>query len=170
MATRTDPATLSTSDGLKYFPPDRDVAFFGFLQTHVDLVRALESQLHTAHGVSLAGYEVLNRLAQTGEEDGLRMSDLAEGTRLSLSRISRVVDDLSLRGLVERRACSTDKRVSYAALTTAGRGFLRDAQETFYAVVEDRFLGQLSADETRVLADVFGRLAGRGADCRTALG
>lgn len=169
MATRTDPTTLSTRDGLKYFPPERETAFFGFLQAHVDLTRALEQALSSAHGISLAGYEVLNRLMQA-EDGGLRMSDLADRTRLSLSRISRVVDDLALRGLVERRACETDRRVSYAALSDAGRTFLREAQETFFAEVEDRFLGQLSASETKVLADVFGRLAGRGSDCRTALG
>ena len=169
MATRTDPATPLTADGLKYLPPERESAFFGFLQAHVDLIRSIEGALHGAHDVSLAGYEVLNRLAQSGEAGGLRISDLADRTRLSLSRISRVVDDLALRGLVERRACATDRRVSYAALTPDGLAFLRDAQDTFHTVVEERFLGRLSADEMRVLADVFGRLAERDGECRTAL-
>ena len=168
MATRTTP-TDTAEPGLRHLAPEQETVFFGFLQAHMDITRALEHQLTAAHGMSLAGYEVLNRLSGAAD-DGLRMTDLADRSRLSLSRISRVVDDLQLRGMVERRACATDKRVSYAALTEAGAAFLREAQETFYDVVEDRFLGRLSARETRVLADVFGRMVGGDTECRSALG
>jgi DNA-binding MarR family transcriptional regulator len=169
MATRIAPGVLSTEDGLKYFSPERESAFFGLLQTHVEIIRALEHELAARHGVSLAGYEVLNRVGRA-PDGGLRMSDLADRTRLSLSRISRVVDDLVLRGWAERRPCATDRRVSYVGLTEAGGSLLREAQETFYDTVEERFLGRLSAEETRVLGDVFARLAARGEDCQTALG
>jgi len=169
MATRPKPSVLSTSDGLKYFPPDRESAFFGLLQTYIDVTRALDQELSTRHGISLAGYEVLNRL---GHADGgqLRMTALAERTPLSLSRISRVCDDLALRGLVERRACDTDRRVSYATLTDAGHAFLREAQDTFYSTIEQRFLGQLSEEETKVLSDVFLRLTAGDGACRENLG
>jgi MarR family 2-MHQ and catechol resistance regulon transcriptional repressor len=162
------PDILSTADGLKYLPPDRESALFGFLQAHVELTRALDQALSTRHGSSLGGYEVLNRLARA-DESSLRMSDLAGQTPLSLSRVSRVVDDLVARGHVERRACAEDRRVSYATLTEAGRAFLREAQETFHELVEERFLGRLTEAETKVLADVFGRLAAGGEDCKTAL-
>jgi DNA-binding MarR family transcriptional regulator len=169
MATRSKQSILSTADGLKYFPPDRESAFFGLLQTNVDLTRALDQELSSRHGISLAGYEVLNRLAHA-EDSRLRMTKLAERTPLSLSRISRVCDDLAMRGLVERRACESDRRVSYATLTEAGHAFLREAQETFYVTVEERFLGHLTEEETKVLSDVFMRVtAGNGA-CRQNLG
>jgi DNA-binding MarR family transcriptional regulator len=169
MATRTTPGILSTADGLKYLPRDRESAFFGLLQANVDLTRSLEQALQQRHGISLAGYEVLNRLAHA-EEHQLRMTNLAERTPLSLSRISRVCDDLALRGYVERRACASDRRVAYATLLPQGLAFLRDAQETFYATVEERFLGLLSPEETKVLADVFLRLTGGDGACRTNLG
>ena len=162
------PELHSTSDGLKFFPPEQETAFFGFLQLHVELTRAIDQALSARHGTSLAGYEVLNRLAHA-ERHSLRMSDLAGQTPLSLSRISRVVDDLCSRGLTERRACEFDKRVSYATLTDAGRAFLIEAQDTFHELVEERFLGQLSPQETAVLATVFDRLAGGGGECKTAL-
>lgn len=163
------PELRSTTDGLKFFPPEQETAFFGFLQAHVELTRAIDQALSARHGTSLAGYEVLNRLAHA-DEHSLRMSDLAGQTPLSLSRISRVVDDLCARGLTERRSCDSDKRVSYAALTPAGRDFLIEAQDTFHEMVQERFLGQLSPQETSVLASVFDRLAGGGGDCKTALG
>ena len=169
MATPATPGILSTADGLKYLPPDRESAFFGLLQANVDLTRGLEQELHLRHGISLAGYEVLNRLAHAGDGQ-LRMTNLAERTPLSLSRVSRVVDDLALRGYVERRACASDKRVAYATILPAGFAFLREAQETFYATVEERFLGLLTPEETKVLSDVFLRItAGNGA-CRENLG
>jgi DNA-binding MarR family transcriptional regulator len=159
--------TLSTDEGFKYFPPDREVAFFGFLQTHVELTRRLDHALSAGHGISLTGYEVLNRLGRAGARS-LRMSDLAEQTVLSLSRVSRLVDDLAARGVVGRRACAQDKRVSYVVLTDPGCALLREAQETFFETVEEAFLGRLSEQETRTLATVFGRLSGdRG--CRAAL-
>lgn len=169
MATRMTPGILSTADGLKYFPPDRESAFFGLLQTTVELTRALEQELNLRHGISLAGYEVLNRLAHA-DEGQLRMTNLAERTPLSLSRISRVVDDLALRGYVERRACATDKRVAYATLLPPGLTFLREAQETFYATVEERFLGRLTPEETKVLSDVFLRITAGDGACRENLG
>jgi MarR family transcriptional regulator, 2-MHQ and catechol-resistance regulon repressor len=160
-------AILSTDDGLKYFAPERELAVFGFMQAHMELVRGIDHALHTGHGLSLKDYELLNRLGRS-EGRSLRMTDLAELILLSLSRVSRLVDALASRGLVERRACSYDKRVSYVALTDAGCDLLREAQDTFLATVEERFLGQVSEEEMRLLADVFGRLA-TGSACRAAL-
>jgi DNA-binding MarR family transcriptional regulator len=160
-------AILSTQDGLKYFAPERELAFFGFMQAHVELVRGIDHALQTGHGLSLKDYELLNRLGRS-EQRSLRMTDVAELIRLSLSRVSRLVDALAARGLVERRACAYDKRVSYVALTDAGCELLRGAQDTFLETVEDRFLGLVTEEEMRVLADVFGRL-GTGSACRTAL-
>ena len=48
------------------------------------------------------------------------MSDLAAQTQLTTSGITRVVDRLERDGLVERRACPTDRRGSFAAITEAG--------------------------------------------------
>jgi DNA-binding MarR family transcriptional regulator len=159
--------TLATADGFKYFPPDRELAFFGFLQTHVELTRGLDQALSSGHAISLTGYEVLNRLGRAPKRS-LRMTDLAEQALLSLSRVSRLVDELAGRNLVERRACTQDKRVSYVALTDDGCSLLREAQETFLHTVEESFLGRLTEEETRVLADVFGRISG-GHERRTAL-
>lgn len=162
------PETQITGDGLKSFPPDQEAAFFGLLQAHVELTRAIDHELSTRHGTSLAGYEVLNRLAHA-DEHSLRMSDLAARTPLSLSRISRVVDDLCARGLTERRSCENDRRVAYATLTPAGKLFLIEAQDTFHDMIEERFLGHLSPEEIRVFADVFRRITA-GESCKTNLG
>jgi DNA-binding MarR family transcriptional regulator len=158
MATVSDDLTvLETKDGFKYLPPHREAAWLGLLQAHAELTRALDAALHTRHGLSLSAYEVLARLAHA-EQSTLRMSQLAERTQLSLSRVSRVVDHLQDRGLVERKSCATDSRVVYAAITPAGKSQIAEAQETFFEVIEERFLGKLSCDEVTTLGTIFTRV------------
>lgn len=86
-----------------------------FVEAHAGLV-AIEA----AHGLSGQWFEVLLRLARTPGER-LRMSDLAAQTTLSASGLTRVIDRLESQGLVERAACPSDRRGSYAVLAPAGR-------------------------------------------------
>ena len=64
-------------------------------------------------------FEVLIRLARSPEHR-LRMTDLAAQTILSPSGLTRAVDRLVEAGLVEREACPTDRRSTYAVLTPEG--------------------------------------------------
>ncbi len=158
MAT-VEPTFLETSDGLKTLTPEREAAWLGLLRAHAELTRALDAALAERHGLTLSAYEVLSRLAHA--PDGhLRMSGLAERTQLSLSRTSRVIDALEQRGLAARKACHTDSRVVYATVTPVGRRLVGEAQETFFEVIEARFLGRLSCDEVGLLGSMLGRLVG----------
>ena len=152
-----EPTVLQTPQGLKYLPPAREAAWIGLLQAHSELTRALDAALSAKHGLSLSAYEVLSRLAHA-EGGALRMSQLAERSQLSLSRVSRVIDMLQDRGLVERKSCATDSRVVYASITPIGTALVAQAQETFFAVIEERFLGRLSCDEVEQLGTLLGRL------------
>lgn len=161
-------ATTAPRNGFASLTPEREGALYGFFQAQVDLRRALDRELSLQHGVSLTTYEVLSRLT-TAEDGGLRTTQLAELSPLSLSRVSRLVDELCARGLTERRECATDKRVSYVALTREGRAFMRAAHKTFHATVEERFLGRLTDEETRMLSDLFARIANSGEECKSVL-
>ena len=149
-------------------PTDREMLLFGFFQTHVGLRHALDTALMSAHGLSMATYEVLNRLAGA-ERGGLTLTQLTELAPLSLSRISRLIVDLERDGIVERRACTSDRRVSYIALTAQGAALVRESQTTFFAVVDERFLSQLTPQEAAVLEGVFARLGSGGGGCANAL-
>jgi DNA-binding MarR family transcriptional regulator len=153
----TDPNVLETADGLKYFAPEREAAWIGLLQAHSELTRGLDAALSARHGLSFSSYEVLSRIAHA-EGGQLRMSVLAERSQLSLSRVSRVIDALEQRGLVARRSCATDSRVVHATITDAGRALVAEAQETFFEVVEERFLARLTCDEVGQLGSLLARL------------
>ncbi|MEA2294046.1 MAG: hypothetical protein QOE86_1685 [Solirubrobacteraceae bacterium] len=161
---------LQTPEGLKYLPPAREAAWIGLLQAHSELTRGLDSQLLAAHGLSLSAYDVLSRLAHA-EEGHLRMSMLAERSQLSLSRVSRVIDTLESRGLAARRSCAGDSRVVHATITPEGSALVAQAQETFFGVIEERFLGRLTCTEVEQLGELLGRLVvGRlGEQCPNAV-
>jgi DNA-binding MarR family transcriptional regulator len=160
------PATSTTApcsfvlgdDGLAQWSDLHASAWIGLLETHKRLTRALDAELEASHGLTLSAVEVLGRLA-AAHERSLRLSDLAGGTGLSLSRISRIVDSLEKRELVERRPCETDARAVYAQLTEAGLALVREAQAAHFASVHERFFGLLDQAEIETLASVFGRFA-----------
>ena len=149
-------------DGLARWSDQHADAWIGLLETHKQLTRAMDAELDARHGLSLSGLEALGRLA-AADDRRLRLSVLAAECSLSLSRISRIVDALEHRGLVERRPCASDARAVEAHLTNAGLALTREAQTTHFESVQERFFDQLAPDELAVLANVFGRFAPRAA-------
>jgi DNA-binding MarR family transcriptional regulator len=141
--------------------PEAD-AWIGLLETHKQLTRALDAALDADHGLGLSTLELLGRLSAAGE-GWPRLSALAAETGLSLSRVSRHMDALERRGLVQRRKCSTDSRAVEAHLTEAGAAVVAAAEAAHAEAVRERFFSQLSAEEVAVLASVFRRFAPRAA-------
>jgi DNA-binding MarR family transcriptional regulator len=149
-------------DGLARWSDVHADAWIGLLETHKNLVRSLDTELEAEYGLTLSALEVLGRL---GAADGrhLRMSDLAEECGLSLSRISRIIDALQERGLVERRGVESDARAVHAHLTQAGLRLVKAAQSSHFAAVQRSFFERLSPEEIQTLARVFARFAPRAA-------
>jgi DNA-binding MarR family transcriptional regulator len=167
MPSSTQPAScqITGPDGAPGWDPTHVDAWIGLLGTHRQLTRELDARLEAAHGLSLSGLELLARLAAAPDR-WLRLSSLATQTGLSLSRVSRIVDALEGRGLVERRHCPADARAVNAHLTSAGGALLRAAEATHRETVQQAFFDHLSLAEVQTLAAVFGRFApGLAATC-----
>src|SRR5436853_1608748 len=91
-------------------------AWRGLLRAHSTLVKALDAELVSEHGLALTSYEVLLYLADA--PDGkMRMHDLASSVLLSRSGLTRLVDRLERDELITRKACDSDARGAYAVLT-----------------------------------------------------
>jgi DNA-binding MarR family transcriptional regulator len=134
-------------------------AWAGLQRAHRQLTRRLEATLEQRHGLSLSALELLGGLsAADGRHE--RLARLAEAVGLSLSRVSRIVDALERRGLVERRPCPQDTRATEAWLTGAGLDLARQAQATYLTDVQRHFLDHVGPDELRTLSAVFDRVAG----------
>jgi DNA-binding MarR family transcriptional regulator len=83
------------------------------------LPAALDAQLRRDAGMSHFEYFVLAMLSEAPQWT-LRMSDLAERTSSSLSRLSHVMTRLEQRGWARREPCPDDGRYINAVLTPAG--------------------------------------------------
>jgi DNA-binding MarR family transcriptional regulator len=152
--------------GLRAWTPAQIAAWTGVMEGQRRLARHVEAELEAEHGLALSALGLLGRLA-AAEGGVLRLSTLADDMGLSLSRVSRIVDALEARGLVERRPCPSDARATNAWLTRPGAGLARRAQATVFAAIQRRFFDELSDDEVAVLAGVFTRFLG-GADAGLA--
>jgi len=134
-------------------------AWRSYLQSQRSILRELDADLVAAHGLTARDYEVLLYLAQAPDRR-LPMSALAESTMLTRSGVTRLVDGLVTAALIERVSCPNDARVSYARLTDAGFGKLRDAGRTHIAGIRRLFLEHFSTEEIERLAELLGRLPG----------
>jgi len=142
------------TDGLVRWSDSHAAAWIGLLETHKRLTRELEAELEANHGLSISGFELMSRLARA-EGRMLRLTALAGAAGLSLSRVSRIVDMLERRGLVERQADTEDTRAKNAWLTPQGLDLLRAAQKTHFAGVERLFFDRLREQDVETLARVF---------------
>ena len=165
---KTSCSYVVDEEGLSHWSETHREAWIGFLQTHRQLLRELDTELEAAHGLGVSGLELLGRLAAA---DGrvLQLSILAEQAGLSLSRVSRMIDLFVSRGLVERLRCPGDRRARNAHLTDAGLALVQEAQRTHFASVQRRFFDRLEPDELEALARAFARFAPGAADeCTTS--
>ena len=111
-------------------------------------------------GLSLAKFNVLSRLAETGEP--LPLSQLADRCSCVRSNMTQLVDRLEADRLVERLSDPQDRRSVRAALTSAGRErhaeAVRIVQET-----ERQVFAALDEADRSALARLLERL-GRSKD------
>lgn len=128
------------------------------------LTDAFSRDLQESHGLTLADYEILVRLSEAsacgGDESPhrMRMSDLAEATLSSRSRLSHQIDRMERAGLVERMPCADDKRGYFAVLTPAGWDTLVAAAPSHVDSVRSRIVDVLTPEEFEALGKASQRL------------
>jgi DNA-binding MarR family transcriptional regulator len=129
------------------------------LRGHAASRRAFDAQLQGDHALTVNDYEALLLLARA---DGARMRrvDLADGLQLTASGVTRLLGGLERSGLVERATCSTDRRVTYAALTAAGRRKLEEASCSHVAAIRALFEERYTREELSTLTELLSRLPG----------
>jgi DNA-binding MarR family transcriptional regulator len=84
----------------------------------------------------------------------MRMSQLADQTRSSRSRLSHAVARLEERGWVERIDCPTDRRGQLAHLTDVGFAALAEAAPGHVETVHSHFIDPLTPEQVAQLAGI----------------
>jgi DNA-binding MarR family transcriptional regulator len=128
-------------------------AWRAYIETTSRVAAALEADL-APHGLTLGDYEVLAVLSDAPDQQ-MRMCDLAESLRLSASGLTRRLDGLVRSGVVERRACVSDRRVMHAGITPAGMRMLKRVAPLHVESVRRHLLDPLDRRDVRAMGEIF---------------
>ena len=131
--------------------------FVRLVRGHSAVTRALNAQLVADHGLTINDYEALLHLARA-EDRRMRRVDLAERLILTASGVTRLLDGLEEAGYVDRAACASDRRVTYAVLTESGLAKLREASKSHVADIREIFETRFNAEELDQLVALLDRL------------
>jgi DNA-binding MarR family transcriptional regulator len=146
----TRPATdLHTSPAIE--------AFVRLVRASVAVTRRLSAQLSADHDLTLNAYEALLLLAQA-PDSRMRRIDLANSLLLTAGGVTRLLDGLERCGYVAREESPTDRRVSYAVLTKAGRDKLRHASKSHTRQIDELLGAHYDDRELAQIAELLDRL------------
>lgn len=130
------------------------------LKLLVVLARAhasVEAHLHAnvgAHGLTLTEFAILEVLYHKGP---LLLGEVQKRILVSSGGVTYLVDRLEEKGLVERRACTEDRRARYAALTPEGEALIARIFPPHAELIRE-VMSTLSLEEQRQTVDLLRRL------------
>ena len=117
------------------------------------LMRQLDRDLHP-FGLSMHDYEILVELSEA-PLSRMRMTELADRTAQSRSRLSHQVNRMEARGLVGREGCEGDKRGTFAVLTQLGAAMISQVAPHHVASVRRHFIDHLDQVELNALTSAY---------------
>ena len=123
--------------------PEEEEVWRALYQAIEVLPHAIEAELRRSSNLTLHDYKVLNVLAGRSDRS-IRVTDLANSVPMSLSGLSRLVDRLGRRGLIERERSFEDRRSQLVVLTAAGEKLAESSK-----VVHSAFLCRTVFDNLR---------------------
>jgi DNA-binding MarR family transcriptional regulator len=133
-------------------------AWEALLSAHAVLMKQFAAEDIWAE-VSMREYDVLYTLAKCPEP--IRISELHRHVLLSQPALSRMVDRLVRRGMIERQPDPADGRGVRLSLTAAGRAVQREVGRQHARSVARGMTAGLSRSELAQLEAICGKLASR---------
>ena len=127
--------------------------WLGWVFTSRLLWEEIERDLQRDSDFSFGHYEILVMLSETPTR-ARRMSELADATQSSRSRLSHAVTRLEELGWVRRETCSEDRRGQLAVLTDEGFEALKAAAPMHVESVRRHFFDLLSDEQLTNLRDI----------------
>src|SRR3984893_15662052 len=127
----------------RWLNDEEQQAWRATVQLSTLLLRQLDREL-TTHGLNSRDSEILVELSEAPDHR-LRMTDLADATSQSRSRLSHQISRMEKRGLVRRDDCEGDKRGTFAVLTRAGFETIERVAPDHVESVRRHFIDPLAA-------------------------
>ena len=149
---RTDGATAARDD-TRWLSDDEQRAWGAYIRLAKMLMRQLDRDLHP-FGLSTNDYEILVELSEA-PGNRLRMTELADRTAQSRSRLSHQISRMELKDLVRREDCEGDKRGTFAVITARGLATIERVAPSHVDSVRRHFMDHIPEEYLGVLTDTY---------------
>lgn len=137
---------------IRRFDSPEQEAFLGLWRTY-DRLRALEDELFARHELTAQQYNALRLLR--GQRPRPMLTLALAGRLISRAPdITRLLDKLEARGLINRDRPAGDRRTVEVVITSAGLALLRELDREVRACHE-RQLGHMKKGDLRTLIDLL---------------
>jgi DNA-binding MarR family transcriptional regulator len=131
------------------------LAWYAQAKMNARLMERLSDEMERQTGLPAAWFDVLANLKTRGP---VRMNELADELILSRGGATRLVARMEEAGLVERETPPTDRRATFAVLTTKGEEALERAVPVHLELVEQSFSRHLEPDEVEIVLRMAARV------------
>lgn len=138
---------------MKWLTEDEQAAWRAFLHATTLLDDHLDRQLQRDAGIPHMYYALLSTLSEAPDRR-MRMTELAERTKITRSRLSHAVTRLEGDGWVSRESCPTDRRGQVCVLTDAGYAQLVRIAPGHVAAVRAAVFDRLTPEQGRQLGEI----------------
>ncbi len=148
-----EPSDAIPGSGVRWLGAAEQRAWRAQVRLALLLTRQLDRELQS-QGLSVNDYEILVELSEAPERR-LRMTELADATAQSRSRLSHQVTRMEARGLVRRDACEGDKRGMFAVLTPDGLEAIERAAPAHVESVRRHYLDWLTPEQLATITEAY---------------
>ena len=137
----------------RWLSDDEQRAWRAYIRLAKMLMRQLDRDLHP-YGLSSNDYEILVELSEA-PLSRMRMTELADRTAQSRSRLSHQINRMEARGLVSREGCEGDKRGTFAVLTKAGFEAIERVAPYHVEQVRRHYIDRLTPQQQEEIRSAF---------------
>jgi DNA-binding MarR family transcriptional regulator len=140
-------------NAMRWLTEEEQATWRAFLHATTLLEDHLDRQLQRDAGMPHMYYAMLSTLSEAPGRR-MRMTELAEQTKITRSRLSHAVARLEGNGWVRREDCPTDRRGQVCVLTDEGHAELVRIAPGHVAAVRAAIFDRLTAEQKRQLGDI----------------
>lgn len=133
-----------------------EVAYFNVLKTGSWIEEQIKSTLRP-WGLTHAQLNALYILFEK-DPDPVSASDLKKKILVSSPDVTRLMDRLVIKGLVDRMICPDNRRKIDISLTDSGRKLFREAHQSVKQALGNFFEKELSEAEAKALIDLMQKM------------
>lgn len=152
-------------DDVRWLTDEEQEIWRAYMTANVEFAAHIDRQMRRESGMPMAYYEILVRLSEAPGRCR-RMSELAEASLSSRSRLSHAVAALERSGWVIRRPADADRRGWVCELTDEGFAALAAAAPGHVTAVREHLFDVLTPEQLSTLRDIGRAIsAGLKAEC-----